>query len=87
MQGGGSRGAFPPAPTQYSHSVMTIVHLLISIKRQYDAERAFAYVNSDEGRAAAEELNRLRAACEQAEANYLATCARCDAERKAEGVK
>lgn len=64
---------------------MTIVHLLISIQRQYDAERAFVYVNSDEGKAAEAELNRLRAACEQAEANYLATCARCDAERKAEG--
>ncbi len=49
------------------------------------AEQAYAYINSPEGKAAAEELDRLRAACAKAEANYLATCARCDAERKAEG--
>ena len=64
---------------------MTIVHLLLSIQRQYDAERAFAYINSEEGKAAEAELNRLRAECAKAEANYLANCAKRDAERKAEG--
>ena len=47
------------------------------------AEAAFAYINSEEGKAAEAELNRLRAACEHAEANYLANSAKRDAERKA----
>jgi len=48
------------------------------------AEQAYVYINSPEGKAAEAELDRLRADCAEAEANYLATCARCDAERAAE---
>lgn len=66
---------------------MYLIQILQEARWRNAAEAAHVYINSDEGKAAAEELNRLRAACEQAEANYLATCARCDAERKAEGVK
>ena len=47
------------------------------------AEQYHLYAQSAEGKAAEAELNRLRAACEQAEANYLANCAKRDAERKA----
>jgi hypothetical protein len=64
---------------------MTILYILEQARRRNAAEQAYAYINSPEGKAAAEELNRLRAACDAAEANYLATCARNDAERAAEG--
>lgn len=65
--------------------IMYLLIILEQVRRRNVAEQYYAYTQSEEGKAAAEELNRLRAACEQAEANYLATCARCDAERKAEG--
>jgi len=63
---------------------MTILYILEQARRRFAAEQYHAYVNSPEGKAAEAELNRLRAACDAAEANYLATCARCDAERAAE---
>jgi hypothetical protein len=63
---------------------MTILYILEQARRRNEAEQYHAYVNSAEGKAAAEELDRLRADCAEAEANYLATCARCNAERKAE---
>lgn len=66
---------------------MTILYILEQARRRNMAEQYHLYAQSEEGKAAAEELNRLRAACEQAEANYLATCARHDAERAAEAAE
>jgi hypothetical protein len=63
---------------------MTILYVLDQARRRNAAEEYYLYSQSAEGKAAAEELDRLRACCEQAEANYLATCARCDAERAAQ---
>jgi hypothetical protein len=63
---------------------MYLLQILEQARCRNMAEQAYAYINSPEGKAAAEELDRLRAACAEAEANYLATCARCDAERAAE---
>ena len=63
---------------------MTILYILEQARRRYAAEQYYLYTQSAEGKAAAEELDRLRAECAKAEANYLATCARHDAERKAE---
>lgn len=66
---------------------MTILYILEQARRRNAAEDYYLYTQSEEGKAAAAELNRLRADCAAAEAHYLATCARHDAERKAEGVK
>jgi hypothetical protein len=63
---------------------MTILYILEQARRRNAAEQYYLYTQSPEGKAAAEELDRLRADCAEAEANYLATCARCDAERSAE---
>ena len=43
-----------------------------------------AYTNSEEGKAAALELDRLRADCDKAEALYFAQFAKRDAERAME---
>tara|TARA_R110000868_G_scaffold362266_1_gene624344 strand:+ start:305 stop:505 length:201 start_codon:yes stop_codon:yes gene_type:complete len=64
---------------------MSILYILEQVRRRNAAEEYYLYTQSAEGKAAEAELNRLRAECDKAEANYLATCARCDAERKAEG--
>ncbi len=77
-----SAEAQPVKKTRYP---MYLLQILEQARCRNMAEQAYAYINSPEGKAAAEELDRLRAACAKAEANYLATCARCDAERKAEG--
>ena len=63
---------------------MTILHILEEARRRYAAEQYYIYTQSAEGKAAEAELNRLRAACEAAEANYLANCAKRDAERAAQ---
>jgi len=60
---------------------MYLLQILDDARRRNAAEQYCLYTQSDEGKAAARELDRLRAACDAAEANYLATCARCDAER------
>ena len=65
------------------------MHLLVILdqaRRRNVAEQYHLYAQSAEGKAAAEELDRLRAACDAAEANYLANCAKRDAERAAEVV-
>ena len=66
---------------------MYLLQILEQARARNAAETYYAYTQSEEGKAAAEELDRLRAACDAAEANYLATCARCDAERAAEVAK
>ena len=63
---------------------MTILYILEQARRRYAAEQYHLYAQSAEGKAAEAELNRLRAACEQAEANYFANQAKRDAERAAE---
>ena len=64
---------------------MTVLYILLEqARRRNAAEQYHLYAQSAEGKAAAIELDRLRAECDKAEANYLATCARCDAERAAE---
>jgi hypothetical protein len=63
---------------------MYLLTILEDARRRNAAEQYHAYVNSAEGKAAEAELARLRADCDAAEANYLATCARHDAERAAE---
>ena len=63
---------------------MTILYILEQVRRRNAAEQYHLYTQSAEGKAAAEELDRLRAACEAAEANYLANQAKRDAERAAE---
>lgn len=59
---------------------MTILYILEQVRRRNAAEDYYLYTQSPEGKAAAEELNRLRAACEAAEANYHANQAKRDAE-------
>ena len=66
---------------------MSLLQILEQVRARNAAEQYHAYANSAEGRAAAIELDRLRAECDKAEANYLATCARHDAERAAEANK
>ena len=66
---------------------MYLLQILEDARRRNAAEQYYIYSQSEEGKAAAVELDRLRAECDAAEANYLATCARCDAERVAEAVK
>ena len=66
------------------------MHLLVILEQaraRNVAEQYYIYTQSAEGKAAAIELDRLRAECDKAEANYLATCARCDAERAEEVSK
>ena len=63
---------------------MSLLQILELARRRNAAETYYAYVNSDEGKAAAVELDRLRAECDKHEANYVAICARFDAERAAE---
>jgi hypothetical protein len=77
-----SAEAQPVKKTRYP---MCLLQILQQAQARQRGEAAFAYIHSDEGRAMLVELDRLRADCAEAEANYLATCARCDAERKAEG--
>jgi hypothetical protein len=85
MQGGESRGNLPkPNPVKTARN-MYLLQILQQAQARQRGEAAYAYIHSDEGKAMLVELDRLRADCAEAEANYLATCARCDAERKAEG--
>jgi hypothetical protein len=63
---------------------MTILYILEQARRRNAAEQYHLYAQSPEGKAAEAELNRLRAACEAAEATYLANQTRRDAERAAE---
>ena len=65
---------------------MYLLQILELARRRNAAETYYAYTQSAEGKAAAEELDRLRAACDAAEANCLAIYARYDAERAAEVV-
>ena len=62
---------------------MTILYIIDQVRRRNAAEQYHLYAQSAEGKAAAEELNRLRAECDKAEANYLANCAKRDAEEMA----
>jgi len=61
---------------------MYLLQILEQARARQRGEAAYAYINSEEGKAMALELDRLRAECDKAEANYVAVCARCDAERK-----
>ena len=64
---------------------MTVLYILLEqARRRNAAEQYHLYAQSAEGKAAAEELDRLRAACDAAEANYLANRAKRDAERAEE---
>jgi len=63
---------------------MYVFQILEQVRRRNAAETYYAYVNSEEGKAAVVELDRLRAECDKAESNYLALCARHDVERAAE---
>ena len=63
---------------------MTILYILEQARRRNAAEQYYIYTQSAEGKAAEAELNRLRAACEAAEATYLANQAKRDAERAAQ---
>ena len=63
---------------------MSLLQILEQVRERQRYEAAYAYIHSPEGLAMALELDRLRAECDKAEANYLATCARCDAERAEE---
>jgi len=63
---------------------MYLFQILEDVRRRNAAEQYYLYTQSEEGKAAAVELDRLRAECDKAESNYLALCARFDAERAAE---
>jgi hypothetical protein len=63
---------------------MYILQILEHVRRRNAAEQYYLYSQSEEGKAAARELDRLRAECDKHEASYLALCARHDAERAAE---
>ena len=76
-----SRGNPPRHQPVKSARIMNILYILEQVRRRNAAEQYHLYAQSAEGKAAAEELNRLRAACEAAEANYLANCAMRDAQR------
>jgi hypothetical protein len=65
---------------------MYLLQILEDVRRRNAAEQYYLYTQSDEGKAMALELDRLRAECDAAEANYVALCARYDAERAAEVV-
>ena len=79
-----SRGNPPRHQPVKSARIMNILYILEQVRRRNAAEQYHLYAQSAEGKAAAEELNRLRAACEAAEANYLANCAKRDAQRAAQ---
>tara|TARA_R110000868_G_scaffold380398_1_gene646380 strand:- start:282 stop:482 length:201 start_codon:yes stop_codon:yes gene_type:complete len=63
---------------------MYLLQILEQARRRNVAEQYYLYTQSEEGKAAAIELDRLRAECDAAEANCLAIYARYDAERAAE---
>ena len=65
---------------------MYLLQILEQARARNVAEQYYLYTQSEEGKAAAIELDRLRAECDKAEANVLATYARYDAERTAEVV-
>jgi len=65
---------------------MYVFQILEQVRRRNAAEQYYRYTQSEEGKAAALRLNRLRADCDAAEANYVALCARFDAERAAAEV-
>lgn len=81
--GGGSQGITPRQlnPVKLACTMHLLV-ILDQARRRNAAEMYHAYLASAEGRAAALELERLRADCDAAEANYRATCVRHDAERE-----
>jgi hypothetical protein len=66
---------------------MYLLIVLQQIRQRQQIEAYHAYLTSDEGKAAVLELERLRADCDKAEANYLANCAQRDAERAMEGAQ
>jgi len=66
---------------------MNLLQILEQARRRNAAQEYYLYTQSPEGKAAALELDRLRAECDKAESNYLALCARHDAERAAEVVQ
>jgi len=74
-------------PVKKTRYPMYLLQILEQARARNVAEQYYLYTQSEEGRAAAIELDRLRAACDAAEAHYLATCSRCDAERAAEANK
>jgi len=74
-------------PVKKTRYPMYLLQILEEVRRRNAAEQYYIYAHSEEGKAAALRLDRLRAACDAAEANYVATCARCDAERAAEVVQ
>ena len=76
-----SQGNQPVERTRYP---MYILQILEQARARNVAEQYYLYTQSEEGKAAAIELERLRAECDAAEAKCLATCARCDAERAEE---
>ena len=78
------RGIQPVKKTRYP---MSLLQILEQARARQRYEATYAYIHSPEGLAMARELDRLRAECDKAEANYLATCARHDAERAAEGAR
>ena len=63
---------------------MYLLLILEQARLRNIAEQYHLYTQSPEGKAAAEELDRLRAACDAAEATYLANQAKRDAARAAE---
>tara|TARA_R110000868_G_scaffold343407_1_gene604431 strand:+ start:334 stop:534 length:201 start_codon:yes stop_codon:yes gene_type:complete len=65
---------------------MSLLQILEQVRARQRGEAAYAYIHSPEGLAMAIELDRLRAECDKAEANYRANCAKRDAERAAEVV-
>lgn len=84
-QGGGQPGRVCSGAKPVKPIVMTILYILEQARRRNAAEDYYLYTQSEEGKAAAEHLACLRAACDEAEAHYLETCARHDAERTVEG--
>ena len=79
-----SSGGNQPTHKSVIHPVMTILYILDQARRRVAAEQYYAYTQSAEGKAAEAELNRLRAACDAAEATYLRNCAKRDAQRAAQ---
>jgi hypothetical protein len=65
---------------------MYLLQILEDVRRRNAAQEYYLYTQSEEGKAAEAELNRLRAECDKHEASYRALCARYDAERAAEVV-
>jgi hypothetical protein len=73
-------------PVQIIRYPMSLLQILEDVRRRNAAEQYYSWTQSEEGKAAARELDRLRAECAAAEANYVALCARYDAERAAAEV-